>query len=161
MVFLASRRYCRQEIDLFICRRRGGGRSANVQNLPILADIKALTVSTPNLVNELGPAFEKYNEEQFATVKLPGGSRQVIISSHSSLGSGRYYDVESSSSFSFDHATQVCHHIFHREGHRSRVGSHAKVPGCYRKRVRSRAMRWRVLKRTWCKLSSKPVKELS
>lgn len=74
------------------------------------SDIKALTVSTPNLVNELGPAFEKYNEEQFATVKLPGGSRQVIISSHSSLGDGRYYDVESSSSFAFDHVTQVgCH----------------------------------------------------
>lgn len=58
-------------------------------------------------MNELGPAFQKYNEEQFATVKLPGGSRQVIISSHSSLGDGRYYDVESSSSFAFDHATQV------------------------------------------------------
>jgi len=71
------------------------------------ADIKALTISSPNLIKELGPAFEKYNEEQFATVKLPGGSQQVIISTHSSLGDGRYYDVESSSSFTFDHATQV------------------------------------------------------
>jgi len=71
------------------------------------ADIKALTVSTPSLIQELGPAFEKYNEEQFTTVKLPGGTRHVIISSHSSLGDGRYYDVESSSSFDFDHATQV------------------------------------------------------
>ncbi|KAB5583135.1 putative actin-capping protein alpha-2 chain [Coniochaeta sp. 2T2.1] len=72
-----------------------------------LADvIKALTISTPNAVNELGPAFEKYNEEQFVTVKLPGGSQPVIISSHSSLGDGRYYDVESSSSFEFDHTTQ-------------------------------------------------------
>ncbi|KAK3316137.1 putative F-actin-capping protein [Apodospora peruviana] len=76
-------------------------------NAPDVANIKALTVSTQsNLVNELGPAFEKYNEEQFATVKLPGGSRHVIISSHSSLGGGRYFDVESSSSFAFDHATQ-------------------------------------------------------
>lgn len=64
-------------------------------------------MSTPNLVNELGPAFERYNEEQFATTKLPGSSQQVIISSHSSLGDGRYYDVESSSSFAFDHTTQV------------------------------------------------------
>ncbi|KAH8904323.1 F-actin capping protein, alpha subunit [Coniochaeta sp. PMI_546] len=72
----------------------------------VIADIKALTISTPNAVNELGPAFQKYNEEQFVTVKLPGSSQQVIISSHSSLGDGRYYDVESSSSFAFDHTTQ-------------------------------------------------------
>ncbi|KAK4166479.1 F-actin-capping protein subunit alpha [Cladorrhinum sp. PSN259] len=72
----------------------------------VIADIKSLTISEPNLISELGPAFEKYNEEQFATVKLPGSSQSVIISSHSSLGNGRYYDVESSSSFAFDHATQ-------------------------------------------------------
>ncbi|KAK3492381.1 putative F-actin-capping protein [Neurospora hispaniola] len=71
-----------------------------------LSDIKALTSSTPNLLNELGPAFQKYNEEQFTTVKLPGGSQPVIISSHSSLEDGRYYDVESSSSFAYDHITQ-------------------------------------------------------
>ncbi|KAK0628810.1 putative F-actin-capping protein [Bombardia bombarda] len=74
-------------------------------HIPDVANIKVLT-SSPNVVNELGPAFEKYNEEQFATVKLPGASRHVIISSHSSLGGGRYYDVESSSSFAFDHTTQ-------------------------------------------------------
>lgn len=69
-------------------------------------DIKALTISEPNLVKELGPAFQKYNEEQFTTVKLPGSTELVIVSSHNSLGDGRYYDVESSSSFEFDHATQ-------------------------------------------------------
>jgi capping protein alpha len=58
------------------------------------------------LVNDLAPAFQKYNEEQFATVKLPGSSQQVIISSHSALGGGRYYDLESSCSFAFDHTTQ-------------------------------------------------------
>ncbi|OIW24905.1 F-actin capping protein, alpha subunit [Coniochaeta ligniaria NRRL 30616] len=72
----------------------------------VIADIKALTISTPSAVKDLGPAFQKYNEEQFVTVKLPGSSQQVIISSHSSLGDGRYYDVESSSSFAFDHTTQ-------------------------------------------------------
>jgi hypothetical protein len=41
------------------------------------ADIKNLTISNPTLVSKLGPAFEKYNEEQFMTVKLPGGSQQV------------------------------------------------------------------------------------
>ncbi len=69
-------------------------------------DIKALTISKPTLVRELEPAFEKYNEEQLVTVKLPGSSQQVIVSSHSSLGDGRYYDVQSSSSFAFDHTTQ-------------------------------------------------------
>ncbi|KAI1814875.1 subunits of heterodimeric actin filament capping protein Capz [Poronia punctata] len=72
----------------------------------VINDIKNLTVNEPSLVPQLGPAFQKYNEEQFLTVKLPGGSQPVIISSHSSLGDGRYYDVESSSSFEFDHATQ-------------------------------------------------------
>ncbi|KAI1741730.1 2-oxoisovalerate dehydrogenase beta subunit [Xylaria scruposa] len=69
-------------------------------------NIKTLTLNEPSLVSELGPAFEKYNEEQFVTVKLPGSSQQVVISSHNSLGDGRYFDVESSSSFAFDHATQ-------------------------------------------------------
>ncbi|KAI9818895.1 MAG: F-actin-capping protein subunit alpha [Pycnora praestabilis] len=72
----------------------------------IIADIKALTVDEPELLQSLGPAFEKYNQEQFATVKLPSGSQQVIISSHNALGHGRYYDVESQTSFSFDHSTQ-------------------------------------------------------
>ncbi|KAI0483845.1 subunits of heterodimeric actin filament capping protein Capz [Xylaria cf. heliscus] len=72
----------------------------------VINDIKTLTVNEPSLVSELGPALEKYNEEQYVTVKLPGSSQQVIVSSHNSLGNGRYFDVESSSSFVFDHATQ-------------------------------------------------------
>ncbi|KAM0439858.1 hypothetical protein ACHAPT_000955 [Fusarium lateritium] len=72
----------------------------------VVADIKALAISSPDIISDLAPAFEKYNEEQFVTVKLPGRSQPVIISSHNSLGDGRYYDVESSSSFAFNHATQ-------------------------------------------------------
>ncbi|KAH7312403.1 2-oxoisovalerate dehydrogenase beta subunit [Stachybotrys elegans] len=72
----------------------------------VVADIKNLTDSSPGLMSELAPAFKKYNEEQFTTVKLPGSSQLVLVSSHNSLGDGRYYDVESSSSFAFDHATQ-------------------------------------------------------
>ncbi|KAF4974343.1 hypothetical protein FZEAL_8741 [Fusarium zealandicum] len=74
-----------------------------------LADIKALAISSPDIISDLAPAFQKYNEEQLVTVKLPGSGQptvQVIISPHNSLGDGRYYDVESSSSFAFDHATQ-------------------------------------------------------
>ncbi|KAH6894402.1 F-actin-capping protein subunit alpha [Thelonectria olida] len=72
----------------------------------VVADIKALTLSSPDILADLAPAFQKYNEEQFVTVKLPGSSQPVIISSHNSLGDGRYFDVESSSSFAFNHATQ-------------------------------------------------------
>ncbi|KAF1982116.1 F-actin-capping protein-like protein subunit alpha-2 [Aulographum hederae CBS 113979] len=68
--------------------------------------IKNIVAEDQSLLQSLGPAFEKYNEEQFTTVKLPGGSREVLVSEHNSLGDGRYYDVESQSSFAFDHATQ-------------------------------------------------------
>ncbi|CAI4219994.1 unnamed protein product [Parascedosporium putredinis] len=37
--------------------------------------IKALTISTPQVISKLAPAFERYNEEQFTTVKLPGSSQ--------------------------------------------------------------------------------------
>lgn len=40
-------------------------------------------------------------------MKLPGGSAEVIVSPHNALGGGRYYDVESQTSFAFDHATQT------------------------------------------------------
>ena len=57
------------------------------------------------MLNELSPAFQKYNEEQFTTAKLPGGSTEVLVNPHNSLGDGRYYDVETQSSFDFDHAS--------------------------------------------------------
>jgi hypothetical protein len=44
----------------------------------IHADIKSLTVSEQT-VAKLTPAFKKYNEEQLATVKLPGSSQPVRI----------------------------------------------------------------------------------
>ncbi|KAI9781765.1 MAG: F-actin-capping protein [Geoglossum umbratile] len=77
----------------------------------VIADIKALTADEPDLVTSLGPAFEKYNTEQFTTVKLPGGSQQVIVSSYNSLGGGRFYDVESQSSFTFSHTTQKASNV--------------------------------------------------
>jgi capping protein (actin filament) muscle Z-line, alpha len=70
-------------------------------------DIKALTVDDGDIIKELGPAFEKYNKEQFTTVKLPGSSQPVIVSSFNELGDGRFFDVESATSFDFDHVTQV------------------------------------------------------
>lgn len=72
----------------------------------VISDIKALTIETPDVINQLGPTFEKYNEDQFATVKLPGGSQSVLVSEFNKLEGGRYFDVESSSCFEFEHSTQ-------------------------------------------------------
>jgi hypothetical protein len=73
-----------------------------------LADVtKAIKsiLESDNVEAKLAPAFQQYNEEQFTTTKLPGGATEVLVSEHNSLGDGRYYDVETQSSFDFDHAT--------------------------------------------------------
>ncbi|KAI5279479.1 F-actin-capping protein subunit alpha, partial [Ascosphaera aggregata] len=67
--------------------------------------IKALS-DDPSLIPSLKPAFEKYNEEQLTTVKLPGSSQSVIVSAFNKLEDGRYYDAQSQTSFEFDHITQ-------------------------------------------------------
>ncbi|KAL9138756.1 MAG: hypothetical protein Q9175_000022 [Cornicularia normoerica] len=72
----------------------------------VINDIKTLTEDDPTLVEKARPAFQKYNEEQLITVKLPGSGKNVLISTYNSLEDGRYYDVESQSSFMFDHITQ-------------------------------------------------------
>ncbi|EED21077.1 F-actin capping protein alpha subunit, putative [Talaromyces stipitatus ATCC 10500] len=77
--------------------------NSNVQS----PDIKVLTSDGPNIIPELEPAFRSYNEKQLATVKLPGSSQQVIVSEFNRLDGDRYYDVESSTSFEFDHITQT------------------------------------------------------
>ncbi|ODH44300.1 hypothetical protein ACO22_00920 [Paracoccidioides brasiliensis] len=73
----------------------------------VVAAIKNLTPEGPGLISSLAPAFEKYNEEQLATVKLPGSSEEVIVSGYNKLGDDRYYDVQSQTSFTFDHVTQT------------------------------------------------------
>ncbi|KAL8690759.1 MAG: hypothetical protein Q9224_004331 [Gallowayella concinna] len=72
----------------------------------VIADVKKLTVNEPKLLESITPAFQKYNEEQLSTVKLPGSSSNVLISPYNRLGDGRYYDVETQKSFAFDHQTQ-------------------------------------------------------
>ena len=42
-----------------------------------VADIKALAGNDASLLQSLEPAFRKYNEQQYATVKLPGSSEVV------------------------------------------------------------------------------------
>ncbi|KAL6709871.1 F-actin-capping protein subunit alpha [Coniothyrium glycines] len=71
-----------------------------------LSDVTKAIVSIlgdNSVQTELSPAFQKYNEEQFTTTKLPGGSTEVLVSEYNSLGDGRYYDVETQSSFDFNH----------------------------------------------------------
>ncbi|KAK2761582.1 F-actin-capping protein subunit alpha [Arachnomyces sp. PD_36] len=72
----------------------------------VVADIKALTSDGPDILPSLTPAFEKYNESQLATVKLPGNSQEALVSPYNKLDGGRYYDVGAQVSFEFDHVTQ-------------------------------------------------------
>lgn len=58
--------------------------SAFIQGAPpgelqdVVNDIQSLTSDTdPSLISKLKPAFQKYNEEQLATTKLPGASQTV------------------------------------------------------------------------------------
>ncbi|EXJ91174.1 capping protein (actin filament) muscle Z-line, alpha [Capronia coronata CBS 617.96] len=74
----------------------------------VVKDIKTLTSDDdPALIAKLNPAFERYNEEQMVTVKLPGSSDYVLISKHNKLSSAssRYYDTQTSTSFEFDHTS--------------------------------------------------------
>ncbi|EXJ92951.1 hypothetical protein A1O3_01507 [Capronia epimyces CBS 606.96] len=90
--------------------------SAFVQGAPpgelqeVVKDIRGLTADDdPALIAKLKPAFERYNEEQLTSVKLPGSNDYVLISKYnklpSSSSSSRYYDTQSSTSFEFDHTT--------------------------------------------------------
>ncbi|MCJ1448978.1 MAG: F-actin-capping protein subunit alpha [Stictis urceolatum] len=77
----------------------------------VVRQIKLLTPDEPDLLQSAEPAFQKYNEEQLTAVKLPGASQSVLVTPYNSLGDGRYYDVESSSSFEFDHTTQKASNV--------------------------------------------------
>ncbi|KOS17295.1 F-actin-capping protein subunit alpha [Escovopsis weberi] len=63
--------------------------------LDVLADIKALT-GNPGIVSELTPAFQKYNEEQFITVKLPGSSQLKASAVQSHVMEGPQADLANS-----------------------------------------------------------------
>lgn len=58
----------------------------NFRLLSGVADIKALAGNDASLLQSLEPAFRKYNEQQYATVKLPGSSEAVWIADHAGLG---------------------------------------------------------------------------
>ncbi|TGZ84414.1 F-actin capping protein alpha subunit [Ascodesmis nigricans] len=72
----------------------------------VRADIESLLGDDASLIEELTPAIEQYNKEQLVSVVLPGGSQRVIVSEYNELPDGRYFDVESQSSWAFDHVTQ-------------------------------------------------------
>ncbi|KKY14196.1 putative wash complex f-actin capping protein alpha [Diplodia seriata] len=88
------------------CDRKPPSVSNPVRILICIHSVAIKSITGSDDVSSLGPAYQKYNEEQFATTKLPGGSEAVVISPYNSLGDGRYYDVGAASSFAFDHVTQ-------------------------------------------------------
>ncbi|KIW04179.1 uncharacterized protein PV09_04492 [Verruconis gallopava] len=76
----------------------------------VITAIKTLS-GDPNVTSTLGPALQKYNEDQFTAVKLPGASQPVIVSSYNRLEDGRYFDVESKSSWTYDHIAQKASNV--------------------------------------------------
>ncbi|KAJ5172050.1 subunits of heterodimeric actin filament capping protein Capz [Penicillium capsulatum] len=70
-------------------------------------DVQALTSDGTDIISSLAPAFERYNEKQLATVKLPGSSQEVIVSEFNKVEGNRYFDPESQTSFEVDHTTQT------------------------------------------------------
>ncbi|KAJ5805331.1 hypothetical protein N7474_011218 [Penicillium riverlandense] len=70
-------------------------------------DVQALTSEGENIIPSLTPAFERYNESQLTTVKLPGSSQEVLVSEFNKLEGNRYFDTESQTSFEVDHTTQT------------------------------------------------------
>ncbi|KAJ5319762.1 hypothetical protein N7508_000045 [Penicillium antarcticum] len=73
----------------------------------VVADVQALTSEGENIIPSLIPAFERYNEAQLTTVKLPGSSQEVIVSEFNKVEGNRYFDTESQTSFEIDHTTQT------------------------------------------------------
>lgn len=68
-------------------------------------DINTLTSDDASLQSQTS-AFKKYNEEQFTTTKLSGADEEVIVSPYNQLEGTRYFDVETQTSFDFDHITR-------------------------------------------------------
>lgn len=97
----------------------------------VVADIESLTGKSANLDD----AFEKYNEEQFVTVQLPGssGKEVAIVSEWSRLGGGRYFDPSSATSFAFDHKTQKASAVQSQAVEGEAVQSILKALGIYAK----------------------------
>ncbi|KAF8246782.1 F-actin-capping protein-like protein subunit alpha-2 [Wilcoxina mikolae CBS 423.85] len=77
----------------------------------VLSDVKSLIGNEDGILQELSPAIEKYNKEQLVTTKLPGSSSLVLVSEFNELGDGRFFDVESQSSFAFDHVSQKASNV--------------------------------------------------
>ncbi|KAJ5363496.1 F-actin-capping protein subunit alpha [Penicillium cataractarum] len=73
----------------------------------VVADVQALMSDGDDILPSLAPAFERYNESQLATVKLPGSSQEVIVSEFNKVEGNRYFDTESQTSFEIDHTTQT------------------------------------------------------
>ncbi|KAI5778185.1 F-actin-capping protein-like protein subunit alpha-1 [Geopyxis carbonaria] len=72
----------------------------------VMADVKSLIGNEDSILKELQPSVEKYNKEQLITIVLPGSSQRVIVSEFNELSNGRFFDVESQSSWVFDHTSQ-------------------------------------------------------
>jgi len=70
----------------------------------VLNDIRAIVSDDSSLQTGILPALEEYNVAQFITVDVPGAEHQVIVSEAGRLlGTKRFIDPRSHTSFEFDH----------------------------------------------------------
>ncbi|CAE6478925.1 unnamed protein product [Rhizoctonia solani] len=72
----------------------------------VISDLRTIVNDDDALQEGIQPSLEKYNQEQFVCVTIPGNEHQVIVSSAGLIPeSGRFLDPRSKTSFVFDHLT--------------------------------------------------------
>ncbi|KDN51636.1 hypothetical protein RSAG8_00181, partial [Rhizoctonia solani AG-8 WAC10335] len=72
----------------------------------VISDLRNIVNDDDALQEGIQPALEKYNQEQFVCVTVPGQEHQVIVSSAGLIPeSGRFLDPRTKTSFVFDHLT--------------------------------------------------------
>ncbi|KAK7204610.1 F-actin-capping protein subunit alpha [Myxozyma melibiosi] len=85
----------------------------------VYEDIKALVEDDEDVLDGLADAFEKYNLEQFVTVKVPGSDKTVVISRYNMLEDGGFYDAEVGKKFKLDHRSLKVSDVESYEGSES------------------------------------------
>ncbi|CAE6519829.1 unnamed protein product [Rhizoctonia solani] len=72
----------------------------------VISDLRTIVNDDDALQEGIQSSLEKYNQEQFVCVSVPGQEHQVIVSGAGSIPeSGRFLDPRSKTSFVFDHLT--------------------------------------------------------
>ncbi|CAE6502477.1 unnamed protein product [Rhizoctonia solani] len=72
----------------------------------VISDLRTIVNDDDALQDGIQPSLEKYNQDQFVCVTVPGHEHQVIVSNAGLIPeSGRFLDPRTKTSFVFDHLT--------------------------------------------------------